>query len=432
MMNKYQELYDSKKSTVDEILSVIKTGDCIGIAAAAMEPRTISAELHKLHGKVKDINIITAANFLTYPYLEDEKMKETFTVDSFFFQAPHRNAFKLGIANHVPSHLHDCIRRRMDYKKPNVYIGSATPMDKHGYVYLSLSLYMDKDILENADIVILEINPNLPRLGGDTEVHISEIDHILEVNTPILTNPPSQLSETEKIIGKHVASLIDDGDTIQIGIGGIPDAVAAELVGKKDLGIHTELLTPSMGTLIEAGVITNKKKTLNPGKIVATFAFGDQKLYDMLDNNPTVMMKRGSYTNCLETIQAHDNMVSINTAIQVDLTGQVCSESIGTRHFSGTGGQNDFANGATHAKNGRSIIAIRSTAKKGTVSTITPMLEQGAVVTLSRNTIDYIVTEYGIAALRGRSIKERVQNLIAVAHPDFRAELEAAAQELYL
>jgi acyl-CoA hydrolase len=239
--------------------------------------------------------------------------------------------------------------------------------------------------------------------------------------------PAATVGEIDKTIGAYVASLVNDGDTIQLGIGGIPNAVALAFMNKHDLGVHTEMITSSMAILAEAGVITGKKKSLHKGKMIGTFALGTQALYDFLDGNPAVQLLRGNYVNNPFVIAKNDNMVSINTALQVDLTGQVCSESIGLRTYSGSGGQNDTAEGAIHAKNGRSIIALYSTAKNGTISAIQPWLTPGAAVTLSRNNVDYIVTEYGIAPMKARTIKQRVENLIAIAHPDFRSELRALA-----
>lgn len=312
-------------------------------------------------------------------------------------------------------------------KPPNVFIGTVTPMDKHGYCKTSISALYEKVFIENADLVIMEVNPNLPNVGGDTELPIDEIDYIIEVDRPVPILPVAEICDTDLIIGEYVASLVNDGDTIQLGIGGIPNAVALAFMSKKDLGVHTEMITSSMADLALAGVVTGKRKNLHKGKMIGTFALGTQKLYDFIDNNPSVQLLRGEYVNNPFVIAQNDNMVSINTGIQVDLSGQICSESIGLKTWSGTGGQNDTAEGAIHAKNGRSIIALNSTAKNGTISTIQPWLNPGAVVTLSRNNIDYIVTEYGIAPMKARTIRERVENLIAVAHPDFREELRQAA-----
>ena len=297
---------------------------------------------------------------------------------------------------------------------------------------IPLCLIHERAFLEAADRIILQINPNLPSVFGDTEVHIRDVDMVVEAATPLPYLPQSQPTETEKIIGEYIASMVQDGDCIQLGIGGIPDAAAQALMGKHDLGVHSEMLTNSMVDLVNAGVITGRKKTYLPGKMVGTFAYGTQELYDMLDNNPSVLMLRGETVNNPQVVAMNDNFASINSCLSVDLTGQICSESIGSRQYSGSGGQADMAVGAVHAKNGRGIIAVASTKRHGTVSSITAQLEPGSVVTLSRNEADYVVTEYGIAPLRGRSVRQRVENLIAVAHPDFRAELRQQAQKLLL
>lgn len=428
-MNKYQELYEQKKTSVEEALSHIPSHSVVAHSLCANEPMTLLGNLHKLHGKAEDIHVLRALDVCGYPFCMDEKYADTFTTDSMFFMAPDRESYKLKMTSHAPTHLHDVVNRCYRYRQPNVVLISVSPMDEHGYLRLSLSLISELEIMKNADLIIAEVNPNMPKVNGETEVHIRDIDFLVEVNTPIPQIPQAKVSETDKIIGEYIASLVNDGDTIQLGIGAIPDAAAQALMGKKDLGVHTELITNSLVDLVEAGVITGRKKTLHPGKIIGTFALGNQRLYDMMNDNPSIQLMRGSYVNNPWVVAQNDNMVSINTCISVDLTGQVNSESIGSVQYSGSGGQHDTAFGASHAKNGRSIIALHSTAKKGTVSTIMPILAPGAVVTLSRNTVDYIVTEYGIAPMWGRPVRERVENLIAIAHPNFREQLKAEAEK---
>lgn len=432
MSGKYQELYNSKKITVEEALSLIKSGSEIGVAAFGMEPVSILKKLHTIKDRVGDVNLVCSTPMDKYEFMMDADIARSIKCESLFFGDMLRRAHEFKGASYIPSNLHDGSIRRLDYKKQNIFIGSATTMDKHGYVRSSLSLVNEKYFLENADLVILEINPNIPVVNGETEIHISNVDYVVEVDTPVPTLGCSHVSDTEKTIGEYVASLVNDGDTIQLGIGSIPDASAMAFMDKKNLGLHTEMITNSIADLVEAGVITNKKKTLHTGKLVGAFAYGNEKLYDLLDNNPSVMIMRGDYVNDPRVVAMNDNMVSINTAIQVDLTGQVCSESMGTIQFSGSGGQFDTAFGAIHSKGGRSIIALKSTAKKGSISTILPVLTPGAVVTLSRNVVDYVVTEFGIAALRGRSVGDRVNNLIAIAHPDFRSELKKEAEKYHL
>ena len=305
-------------------------------------------------------------------------------------------------------------------------------MDAHGKVYLSFDLQATLECLEAADKVVFEINSHIPRVFGETALPIECADYIYEADTPLPLAPAAPSSEVEKKIAENVVSLIRDGDCIQLGIGGMPNAVGEALMDKHDLGIHTEMITSSMGKLLRAGVVTNARKNFNTGKTVGAFAWGDQPLYDYLAENTSVCLRRAAWVNDPFNIAQNDNMVSVNTAIQVDLTGQICLESIGPRQFSGTGGASDFAYGAFHSKGGRGIIALASTAKGGTVSKIQPTLTPGAVVSISRNIVDYVVTEYGIAKLRDRTVRQRVENLIAVAHPDFRAELRKQADALML
>ena len=432
-MNQFQELYESKKGTAADALAIISDGDYLVPGYCANEPFTILGQLHTLQDR-EDIHHIRVLYSLAngdYPFF-DKAYEQTFSMDSYFFGATNRRLYQEGRCSYIPVNLHEATKRKDSFDEPNVYIGSATPMDKHGYMRTSLGNMIDRNYMDKAEKIILEINPNLPLVNGDTEIHIRDVDRIVEVNTPIPTIPLSKIEKEDEAIGQYVASLVHDGDTIQLGIGSIPDAIALALTDKKDLGIHTEMINSGMAVLMEKGVVTNKKKTLHRGKTVGTFAFGDQHLYDWLDQNPSILMLPAEYVNNPAVIAKNDNMVAINTAMQVDLSGQVSSEGIGSKHYSGSGGQTDMSQGANHAKNGRSIIALHATAKNGTISTIQPYLTPGSVVSLSRNCVDYIVTEYGIAALKGRSVRERVENLIAIAHPKFREELREAAQQMML
>lgn len=431
-MKQYEEVYQSKLVSVEEALGSIKDNDCIASGMCAMEPMTLLGNLHELHGKVRNINVLTGLVVGIHPFMQEEQYKDTFIIDDAFFMGNARNSHKKNITSYSPCNLHSFAQRRFAHITPNVALISVTPMDEHGYMTTSLCAIYEQELVEKADIVITEVNPNLPRVYGDTQIHINDIDYIVEVDTQIPQLQKGEVSDTDRKIGEFIASLVEDGDTIQLGIGGIPDAVAQALMGKKDLGVHTEMITNSIVDLVNAGVITGKRKTLHPGKIIGTFALGNQNLYDMVANNPAVEIHRSCYVNDPEIIAKNDNMVSINTCVAVDLTGQVASETIGSLQYSGSGGQSDTAYGAIHAKNGRSIIALQSTAKKGTISTISAMLPMGSVVTLSRNNIDYIVTEFGVAKMKGRSVRERVENLIQIAHPSFRDALREDAKKYLL
>ena len=305
----------------------------------------------------------------------------------------------------------------------DVALIQVTPPDEHGYCSLGVSVDYTKPAAEAAKTVIAQVNDRMPRTMGESFIHVTEIDCFVEHSAPIIELGAPKIGDVERAIGENCASLISDGDTLQLGIGAIPDAVLLFLKDKKDLGIHSEMFSDGVVELVEAGVVTNKKKTFHPGKMVVTFLMGSKKLYDFVNNNPTVEMYPVDYVNDPVVIMKNDNIVSINSCVQADLMGQVCSESIGLTQISGVGGQVDFVRGAMMAKNGKSIIAMPSTAGKGKFSKIVPLLDEGAAVTTSRNDVDYIVTEYGIAALRGKTLRERAKALIQIAHPDFREGL---------
>ena len=304
-------------------------------------------------------------------------------------------------------------------------------MDEHGNFAVSGSGMWEEDAYLHAETVILEVNPNLPRFPGALEIPLEKVDLIVEADYPAtIYDVRSVPSETDLKIGAYAADFVHDGDCIQLGLGGMPDAVGNSFFDKKDLGLHTELFTPVMGDLIEAGVITGARKNIDTGKHVGNFILGDEKLYKIMAENPGTWFRQASYTNDPFVISQIDNMVSINTAMEIDLTGQICSETIGPKQFSGTGGAFDFAYGAQHSRGGRGIIAMASTAKKGAISKIKPILTPGSVVTISRNLADIIITEYGVAYMRGRTVKERALQLIGIAHPDFREELRSEAKKL--
>jgi acyl-CoA hydrolase len=433
------DIYNSKKITIDEALSKIKSGDEVISALAGAEPRGILSRLHEIAPLVKDVTVVTCLPMGNYKYFEDPQYAQSFTMEGWFYSPAIRKAHGNGNVSFIPNHLHLAATKRLAYRKPNVFIGTASPVDKHGYISLSLSATYEREMIENADIVIIEVNPNMPRTFGDTIIHLSDVDYIVESDYQLPQLPVVMQSDRDTIIGKHIAQLVEDGSTLQLGIGGIPNAVAAELVNKKDLGIHTEMFTDGMVDLYQAGVITNRKKTLLPGKMVATFALGTKKLYDFIDDNPAVQILRGKWVNDPYIIGQNYKMISINTTLEIDLSGQCCSESIGLRQFSGTGGQADTAIGAQNSQGGKSIIALYSTTdiktgdgERKTISKIVPTLTVGAAVSLSRNDVDFVVTEYGVAALRGTSVRERVKRLIDIAHPSFREQLKEESKKLMI
>ncbi|QGU00243.1 4-hydroxybutyrate coenzyme A transferase [Candidatus Syntrophocurvum alkaliphilum] len=424
----YKELYRRKVVSVEEALQEIKSHHEVVCGLAACEPVALLSELHTIKDRVEDVSVVTALLMGKYEFYMNPEMKGHFLLNNWFYTDGPREAHSLGTVSYVPMQLHQFSSKRLAYRKPNVFLGCASPMDKHGYVSLSLSTVMEKDIIENSDLVILETNPNLPRTFGDTHVHISEIDYIVETDRSIPELPAMKIDEKDHIIGSYVADLIEDGSTIQIGLGSIPGAVALSLSHKKDLGVHTEMLTDCILDLYEAGAITNRRKTLWKDKIITGLALGSRRLYDFLDDNMLVEFHRSSVVNDPRVIAKNNKMVSINSALQMDLTGQCCAESVGARQFSGTGGHKEFANGSQESLGGKSILAFHSSTKKDTISRIVPLFEEGTIVTTSRVDVDYIVTEYGVACLRGRSVQERVKELINIAHPNFRDYLRSEAK----
>jgi len=429
-----QDEYRTKLISIPEAVSKIKSDDNVVVAMCASEPQGCMGQFHTVADRVENVRVFSCLTLQPYDFYMKPEMKGHFELASWFHAPGSRAALKnnTGTVTYVPNMLHRSATDFIFARKPHIFYGTCTPPDKHGYVSLSLGITYEKDILEAADLVILEVNPLLPRTFGDTHLHISEVDFFVEHEQMVPELPSPQPSETDLTIGRYIGELIEDGSTIQLGIGGIPNAAALALRDKKDLGVHTEMIVDSMMELYEMGVITNRKKSFHKGKLVATFAMGSRKLYDWLDDNVAVEFMRGRWVNNPAVISQNSKMVSINTCLMVDLTGQVASESLGPVQYSGTGGQSDTAEGAVEGIDGKgkSIIACYSTAKGGKISTIVPVLPEGTAVTLHRSLVDNVVTEFGIARLRGKTVRERARELIAVAHPDFRAELTEKAKAL--
>lgn len=427
-------VYRDKVISIEEAVGHIKSNDDIIVAQCASEPQGCMSKFHLAAGRVENVRVFSVLTLNPYPFYMTSDMKGRFELCSWFHAPGSREALKkgTGTVTYVPNMLHRAALDRIYARRPNIFVGTCTPPDSKGFVSLSLGITYEKDILEAAELVILEVNERLPRTFGDTHVHVRDVDYFVENTQEVPTLPTPEPSVADHAIGAYVAELVEDGSTIQLGIGDIPNAVAAALIDKKDLGVHTEMMVDTMVALYEAGVITNKRKALFKDKFVCTFAMGSRKLYDWLDDNMAVEFQRGKWVNDPAVIRLNSRMVSLNTCLMVDLTGQVASESIGARQYSGTGGQMDTAVGAMEATDGlgKAIIACRSTARGGEVSTIVPMLPEGTAVTLHRSYLDNLVTEHGIARMRGRTVRERAANLIAVAHPKFRAELTAQAKKL--
>jgi acyl-CoA hydrolase len=427
-----QDLYRQKLISIPEAVNLVQSHQTIGAAMAGSEPVGLLTELAHHRDRLEDVTVWLCLPLRQYDFILKPEMAGHFFVQNWFYGAPDRKVHPEGRISYIPNNLHQAatVKLAAAQNRVNVFWGTATPPDKRGFMSLSLGLVIEKQLMAAADLVILEINENLPWTLGDTQVHISEVHHVVENHVPLFQLPVVPPSEAEQAIGGYIASLIEDGSTLQLGIGGIPNAITAFLNDRRDLGIHTEMFTDGMVDLYEAGIVTNRRKTLWNGKLVGAFALGTQKLYDFIHDNIGVEFQQGKITNNPNIIGQNYKMVSVNTALQVDILGQVCSQSIGYRHFSGTGGQLDTHRGAQLSPGGRGIIALRSTAKDGAISTIVPSLSEGAEVTIPCQETDTVVTEFGVAELRGRCVRERMEALIKIAHPNFRDWIRDEAARL--
>lgn len=420
----WEELYNSKKVTAREAINKIQSNSRIVTGHAVAEPRVLLDELVLNYKNFKNLEILHLVSLGKGDYTKKE-MEGHIRHNALFVNANTREAVQSGFADYTPSFFYEIPRLfKKDYLQIDVCLLQLSPPDEHGYCSYGTSCDYTKSASECAKIVIAEINPNMPRVLGDNFIHISNIDYIVEVDYPLPELKPKEINDVEKAIGENCAKLIEDGSTLQLGIGSIPDAVLMFLHDKKDLGIHSEMVSDGIVDLFNKGIINNEKKSIHKNKIVLTFMMGTKKLYDFVNNNPVIEMYPVDYVNDPITVSKNRKMISINSCIQVDLFGQVNSESIGGKQFSGVGGQVDYVRGTSMSEEGKSIIAIPSTASKGTISRIVPKLDYGASVTTSRNDVHYIVTEYGTADLRGKTLKERAKALISIAHPKFRNELE--------
>lgn len=419
----------------DDAVKIIKSGDNVYVHGNCSYPKTLVDALCKRSSELKNVRIIHLMSFLEAPYALPE-MEPHFHLCSLFTGANVRKAVNEGRADFIPVFLSEIpILIEKKVLPIDICLLHLSPPDEHGYCSFGVSNDCSKTASENCKIIIAQINHQMPRVLGDNFIHISKIDYAVELNEPLPEFRHSKnISDEEKdayeLIGKNIAGLINDGDTLQMGIGVLPDTVLQFLTDKKDLGVHTEMFSDNLIDLIESGVMNGQKKTLLPGKVVSTFVLGTKKVFDYLHDNPFFEFRQTKFVNDPFIISRNDNMVSINSALEVDITGQVCADSIGPKNYSGVGGQLDFIRGATRSNNGKPIIAFTSTAKGGTVSKIAPFLKLGAGVTTTRADAHYIITEFGIANLFGKTIRERVRSLIDIAHPDFREELEKYAFEV--
>lgn len=360
------------------------------------------------------------------------KAAQGITPVSWFSGGGLRAAVNEGRGDIMPCYYRDMPELFRDYVEIDAFLATVSPMDKHGWFSTGATGATGSnslDLIRKAKRIYLEVNPHMPRALSAPAIHISQVTALCENDVPLPVMPPAKIDDVSRTIGGLIVEEVPNGATLQLGIGAVPEAVGLALKDKRDLGIHTELFTDSMVELIEQGAVTNEKKPLHRGKTVATLAFGSQRIYDFIDDNPAFQMLPVDYVNDSAVIAQHPNFISVNAALEVDFFGQVCAESMGTRHVSGSGGQADYVRGAVQSRGGKSFIAFPSTAKGGSVSRITPMLTPGAIVTTSKNDVDYIVTEYGAAKLRGKTLAQRTRALIGIAHPKFRDELTHQAKK---
>ena len=430
-MSGWKEHYKKNQATPREAAGVIKSGDRVVTGHACGEPRLLLDALVDRAGELRDVEIVHLYTPGEGRYCLPE-YRESFRFNGFFLSAATRKAVREGRADYTPCYFHQIPRLFSDGTLPvDAAMIVVSPPDTGGTVSLGVSVDYTICAARAASIVIAEVNPNMPRTGPESRIPVTDIDYFVRSDRPLFTITPPVIGEVEKRIGGHIAWLIEDGDCLQLGIGAIPDAVLGFLGEKKDLGIHTEMISDGVMHLAKRGVITGAKKTLHPGKIILNFVMGTEELYRWLDDNSIIDARPVDYTNDPHVIARNDNMVAVNSSISVDLLGQASSESIGPRQFSGVGGQVDFIRGAAASKGGRSIIALPATAKGGEVSRIVAALSPGQAVTPSRNDVDFVVTEYGTARLRGKTMRERARALIAVAAPGFQESLEKECRELY-
>ena len=429
----WKKLYPDKFADAAVVFSHIRRGDHIFVVSGCGEPQyLVQAMVNYVDSHPKaffDTEIIHVYSFGVAPYT-DLKFKSNFRLNSFFIGNNIRGPVNEGMADYTPvslSNVPDLIRSGA--VKIDIALIQTSPPDEHGYMSLGVSVDMAKAAIDHASLIIAQVNPAMPRVHGDGFIHIRDVRFIIEKEEALLELSDVTVDETMKKIGEYVAELVQDGDTIQVGYGGLPNAVLSSLAHKQHLGVHTELLCDGIASLIQAGVIDNSRKTINPGKTVATFAMGKKATYQFLDDNPSILFRTIDYTNNPLIIAQQDNMVAINSALEIDLTGQSTAESIGGSFYSGIGGHQDFMRGALLAKGGRTILAMKATARKDSVSRIVPSLREAAGVTLNRGDVRYVVTEYGIAYLHGKNIRERAMSLIAIAHPKFRPWLVEEAKK---
>lgn len=420
----WKSYYEAHRMSAAQAVRMIRSGDVVSVGHAVGEPTALVNALVADAERLHDVELLHMVLMGQGPYLTEE-MRGHFHHNSLFVGGAARQAVEQGRADFTPCYFHLVPELLRTSLKPDAALIMVSPPDEEGNCSLGVSVDYTLAGAMVAKTVIAQVNRHMPRCHGDCFMHVTDFTAIVEQDQPLIELQPAVLGDVERAIGRHCASLIHDGDCLQLGIGALPDAVLACLGDKNDLGLHTEMFSDGAVDLIRAGNINGRRKNVHPGKHVATFLMGTKRLYDFVNDNPSVYMAPVDYVNNPAVIGSNDNMVSINSCVQIDLTGQVCSESVGLRQISAVGGQVDFIRGAALSKGGRSIIAISSTAAHGRVSKIVPVLDAGAAVTTNRMDVEYIVTEYGVADLRGKTLRQRAMELIRIAHPDFRPALTA-------
>lgn len=430
IMEKNQILYQEKLTTPEGVAAQIKDGQHVFTDIALSQPKAILDAIGQRaqQGCLSDVSLSTVMDIYPMACFQPEPPAGLDAI-SLFCGAGARRAAGVGHCDILPGCYRDFPRIIRENRKVDVFCVAVSPMDRNGYFSLGTVASISQTLIEKADVLLLEVNEHIPYSLSAPVIHISQVTALCENNMPLLVLKPAELDEVSLKIGGLIANEVRDGSTLQLGIGAIPDAVGLALREKHNLGIHTEMFTDSMVELIQCGAVDNSRKPIHRGRSVATFAFGSQRIYDFIDHNRAIEILPVDYVNDPAVIAQHPDFVSVNAALEVDFFGQVCAESIGTYQVSGTGGQMDYVRGAVLSPGGQSFIAFPSTAKGGTVSRIVPTLTPGAIVTTSKNDVDNIVTEYGIARLRGRTLRERTENLIAIAHPKFREELRYEAKK---
>lgn len=424
----WQRAYASKLATPEEAIRCIPRGRTLLIASGAAEPVSLVEGLVPYGDHLADNAVVHLLTLGPAPYVAPG-FEHRFRHIAFFIGPNVRDAVQEGRADFLPVFLSEIPELIRSHRvRIDVALIQVSPPDRHGYTSLGVSVDVVRAAVDTADLVLAEVNPRMPRTHGDSFLHVRKLHRMVPVQRPLLELTHDPPGEVEREIGRHVAALIPDGATLQAGIGKIPEAVLAALIDRKDLGVHTEMFSDGFMRLAEAEVVTGRAKTYSSGKMVTSFVLGSRQLYEWVDDHPGLELRPSDVTNDPAVIARNDRMISVNSALAVDLTGQVASDTLMGKFFSGIGGQVDFVRGAARSRGGKAIIALRSTAKEGSVSRIVPVLEEGAGVVTSRGDVRYVVTEYGVADLWGRTIRERARALIDIAHPQFRAELLAAAK----